>query len=251
MNDDQATEVVRRAAMLERLAEGPAGSGDLEADLAASRSTIHRALDRLSDLRLVERREEGYGLTDTGAVVAAEVTGFRRHLDAVDRVGPFVRDADLDGIDLPLDLLADATVTEPPAGSAHFTVKRIGDLLAESDSLRTFSTVVSPVYVDLCVRHAKRGTTVEAIFDRSVVETLFSEYGTESREAAAEGGLGVRVHDDCPFELFVFDRRVGLTAHDDAGVSHAFVELDGEAAVAWATDLFERYRADAEYVTLF
>lgn len=49
MNDDQATEAVRSAAMLERLAEGPAGSGDPEDDLAASRSTIHRALDRLSD----------------------------------------------------------------------------------------------------------------------------------------------------------------------------------------------------------
>ncbi|ESP88795.1 helix-turn-helix transcriptional regulator [Candidatus Halobonum tyrrellensis] len=251
MNDDDITEVVKRGPMLERLADGPVGSGDLERDLSASRSTIHRVLDRMGDLGVVSRCEQGYELTQMGRLVATRVASVRRELRAIGRAEPFFRDATLDGVDLPLDLLADATVVEPPAGRAHFTVKRVSDLMADAESMRMFSTVVSPLYVDLCVRHAKRGADIEAIFDRAVVDTLFSEYGSESREAAAEGGLCVRAHDCCPFELFVFDRTVGMTAHDDAGVSHAFVELDGEAAVAWATDLFERYAADAEYVTLF
>lgn len=42
-----------------------------------------------------------------------------------------------------------------------------------------------------------------------------------------------------------------MTAHDDAGVSHAFAELRGGDAVVWATDLFERYASEAEYVTPF
>ena len=69
--------------------------------------------------------------------------------------------------------------------------------------------------------------------------------------AAAEGGLHIRAHDCCPFELFVFDRTVGVTAHDGTGVSHAFVETEGEAAVEWANGLFDRYAAEAEYVTRF
>lgn len=59
VNDDGVTEVVKRAATLDRLADGPTGSGELERDLPASRSTIHRVLDRLSDLGIVTRSEEG------------------------------------------------------------------------------------------------------------------------------------------------------------------------------------------------
>lgn len=68
----------------------------------------------------------------------------RRWVDAVDRVRPFVRDADLDGVDLPLDLLADATVTEPSAGRAHFAVEWSRNLFEQYAADAEYVTLFRP-----------------------------------------------------------------------------------------------------------
>ncbi|MFC4359048.1 helix-turn-helix transcriptional regulator [Halobium salinum] len=250
MDDDDITEVVKRAPILDALRDEPQDANRLEERLAFSRSTIHRATNHLADLGLIRKREGRFELTAFGRLVGGRLVDFRRDLDTADRLSPFL-DAVEGTVELPLDGLAEAEVSGPERGRAHVAVKRISDLMAGSESLRTFSGVVSPIYVDICCREAKAGARVRAVFDRRVVDVLFNEYAADYREAIEQGELEVRIHDDCPFELFLFDDRVGMTAHDDAGQVTQFVESDDPSVYEWAEGLFERYRSEAEFATVF
>ncbi|MDS0476727.1 transcriptional regulator FilR1 domain-containing protein [Natrinema sp. 1APR25-10V2] len=103
----------------------------------------------------------------------------------------------------------------------------------------------------MAYEQVQNGSEVVAIFDRQVVEILFSEYGRHAREAARTGCFEVLVYDQCPFELFLCDATVGIAAHDDNGFLRLFVESDDPDVLHWAESLYERYRDRSEYATLF
>ncbi|MDS0294251.1 helix-turn-helix transcriptional regulator [Halogeometricum luteum] len=250
MDDDDLVEVVKRLPILEALRNGPQSAGGLEERLSFSRSTVHRATNALGALGMIRKRDGEFELTSFGRVAVRRLSECRRDLDIADRLSPFLNAVDAD-VAFPVAALSDAAVTSPDRGQAHFAVKRVSDLMRESKSLRTFSAVVSPVYVDICCRQARRGASVEAVFDRRVVDILFDEYGPEAREAIRGGDLEVLICDDCPFELFVFDDCVAMTAHGSGGERTPFVESSNPDLYEWAEDLFVRYKSDAEFATVF
>ncbi|WP_254538016.1 helix-turn-helix transcriptional regulator [Halomarina litorea] len=251
MERDDAPEIIKRAELLSHLREGPADTEALERNSSASRSTVHRAMRSLTEKGLVEDVDGTFGLTGVGEVVAARTDTYLSELESIARLEPLLNVVDADSVDLPLEHLTDATVVRPRAGHPHLAVKRLRDMLADADSMRMFSRVVSPIYVDIANRSVRNGAEIQAVFNREVVDVLFSEYGAESRESARTGRFEVKIHDECPFELFLFDERVGLTAHDSEGLPTAFVETSNPAVAEWAESLFGRYWSDAEYATLF
>ena len=252
MNADLPAEVVTRIALLDRLRDGAHTAGELDAALDVSRATVHRATASLVDQGLLTEGEDGYALTGFGVAVAEEVRAFRANVTTADRLAPFLDAVDPEmATEIPLERFVDARVVKSEPRRAHADVERIRELLADSESFRLFSRVASPVYVDAACCAAVDGRRVDAVFDPEAVEILFNSYADRLREAAAVGDLTVRVYDGCPFELFVFDRAVGVTAHDGQGVQHAFVETDDPAAHEWAERLFDRYVDRAELVTVF
>ena len=252
MNADLPAEAVERVALLDRLRDGAHTAAELDASLDVSRATVHRATASLVERGLLTEDEDGYALTGFGVAVAEEVRAFRANVAVAERLAPFLDVVDPEtAAEIPLERFADARVVESEPRRAHVDVERIRGLLADSESFRLFSRVASPIYVDAAYRAAMDGKRVDAVFDPEAVEILFDGYADRLREAAAVGDLSVRVYDGCPFELFVFDRAVGMTAHDDRGVQNAFVETDDPAACEWAERLFDRYADRAELVTVF
>ena len=252
MNADLPAEAVKRVALLDRLRDGAHTAAELEAALDVSRATVHRATASLAERGLLAEGDDGYALTGFGVAVAEAARAFRANVAAADRLAPFLDAvAPETAAEIPLERFADARVVESGPRRAHTDVERIRELLADSESFRLFSRVASPVYVNAAYRTALDGKRVDAVFDPEAVEILFDRYADRLREAAALGDLSVRAYDGCPFELFVFDRAVGMTAHDDRGVPHAFVETDNPAAHEWAERLFDRYADRAELVTVF
>jgi predicted transcriptional regulator len=249
--DDVPGRLVKRAALLALLREGPRTTAELEAALDLSRSTIHRTTTAFREEGLVSKTDDRFALTGFGRVAAAEVERFRDRVATADRLAPFLTTADVDGPDRPpLEAFADAEVLAADARRAHAPVKRIADRIAATDSLRMFSSVVSPVYLDHLSRAVADGTHAEAVFDARAVEVLFSEYRDGIREAVRTGRFEVFVYDACPFELFVYDGVVGLAAHDE-GVLRAYVESDDPDAVAWAEARYEAVREGASHATVF
>jgi predicted transcriptional regulator len=248
--DSLPVELMRRAELLEELSDGPKTPAQLENGTSLSRSTVHRATGSLVERGVLAEDDGTYELTGLGRVAAGEVLDCRTRVRTADRLEPLLDVTDASEVTLPLAHLAEASVTRPSQAHAHAPTKRITDLLGEADRVRLFSRVVSPVYFDIAYREVQAGTEVAAIFDRRVVEILFSEYGHKARKAARTGRFEVRAHDSCPFELFICDDTVCIAAHDDGSLS-VVVESDDPEVFAWAESLYDRYVDRSEYVTLF
>ncbi|MFC5972186.1 helix-turn-helix transcriptional regulator [Halomarina salina] len=248
--DGLAVEAVTRPDLLDALREGAMTTGDLERMLDCSRSTVHRAVSLLRESGAAVQTDDGYALTGVGRSVAAETRRYRDRLGTAARLGPFLNALPVDAPEPPLDAFADATVTEPDGRRLHPSLSRLRDLVADSDRVRLLSSVISPVYVDLLHEAVLDGARVQAVFDPAVVEIIFEEYAGDVRDAADTGTFEVRIGDDCPFELFVFEQRVALAVHDEAGHLRAFVESSDDDAYAWCERLFDRYHDAADYATV-
>jgi predicted transcriptional regulator len=244
-------ELFRRSELLAALLDGPKTPSELESESSLSRSTVHRATASLTEQEVLAETDGAFALTGFGRAVAREIVECRRNIVTADRLRPLLDEVDLAEVTFPLDHLADARITRPTEAHTHVAVARIADLLADSERIRLFSGVVSPIYLDMAYEEVREGTEVVAIFDRQVVEILFCEYGDDAREAARTGRFEVLTDDSCPFELFLCDGTVGVAAHDEAGGLRLFLESDDDRVYEWAESLYGRVRERSEYVTLF
>lgn len=249
-DDRLAVEATKRADLLGVLGDDPATIGDLEDRLDYSRSTIHRAIESFREQAAVARGEDGYVLTPFGRTLDAETATYREQVATASRLKALLNGLSADAPELPLSAFADASVNVPDGRRLHLSLRRLRALLEECHRVRLFSSVVSPLYVDLLYDSVLDGVDVTAVFDPAVVEIIFEEYAGDVREAAGAGAFEVRIAEDCPFELFVFDETVALATHDETGHLQAFVETSAQDAYDWAERLFEQYHRAADYATV-
>lgn len=249
-DSDFVTEVVARGELLSLLREQPRTGPTLAKHANVSRSTVHRVTETLQELGLVDKPDERFYLTGLGRLVAAEFEQFRRRVETARRLEPFLNTVDPSAVDVPLESFADVTVTAPRPRQAHVGVKRIIELIERSDSLRMFSSIISPLYVDAALAEMLDGMEITVLFDAEVMDIVGTRFAEEARRAFETGRFHVAVVEEVPFELFLFDDRMGMAAHDDAAVARAFVESRAPEARAWAEELFEEYAAGADEVTL-
>lgn len=245
---ESLVEVVRREPLLRALRSAPATPGDLTESVDLSRSTVHRALNSLEEHDLVERFDGEYYLTILGEVVAEEAAEFATQARAAMALEPFLNTIDMNGI--PVEHFVDARITRRKPRQPHASLQRIIDLVEESGSLRMLSTVISPIYVDLGYREMTEGMNIEAVFDRQAIEIMLTQYGDKAYETVTTGRFDLYAHDGLPFELFIFDEKMGMAAHDENGIAQVLVESEAEPAIDWAEDLYARHLAEADPLTL-
>lgn len=239
-------EAVRRAPMLTSLRSDPATPSDLVDELDLSRSTIHRAKESLLELDLIKQSNSYLELTRLGEVFADEIEQFSTQIGTATSLKPLLNT--IGTCKIPLEHFAGAKVTKPASRRPHISVRRIVELIEESDSLRMFSTVLSPIYVDVGYREMTSGMEIQAIFDEQAIDIMLSEYPEKAYETIKTGNFDVYAHDGLPFELFLFDDRMGMAAHDEDGIARVFVECDAPSAIQWAEDRYAHYFSDAESV---
>lgn len=158
----------------------------------------------------------------------------------------FLNAIELNGDRFPIEHFTDARITRRKARQPHNTIHRIIELFENSDSLRMFSTVISPVYVDVGYREMMDGMKITAIFDQEVIDIMLSEYPEKAYETITTGNFEVFAHDGLPFEMFIFDDKIGLAAHNENGNAEVLVECDDPAAIEWAETLYAEHRSRAD-----
>lgn len=248
--NDFVTESMRRGSLLELLYSEPRDARTLADQLNMSRSTVHRTTETLGDLGLIDKPDAQFELTGLGTIVAEEFRQYRRNLETANRLGPFLNTIDTTAVDVPLEHFADATVTRARERHAHVGVKRIIELIERTDSVRMMSGIISPLYVDVARREILNGTDIEVIFDVEVLEIIASQFMTEARDALETGRFHVLAGEAVPFELFLFDDRIGMAAHDESGIARAFVETSSTEALTWAANLYRDYADAADPIDL-
>jgi predicted transcriptional regulator len=246
VSEELLVEVVDRASLFALLREGPHETTEVTEQLDVSRSTVHRATESLSEQGLLRNGDGGLELTGLGRVVAERLADFRAEMAGATRLQPFLNTAEPTDVDVPVSKFDDATVVHPKPRQPHFAVKRLIELVEAADSVRLFTSVISPFYVNVFYREMLDGTEVEAVFDPEVLDIVSAEYADRAGEAAETGRFDILVREGVPFELFVFDDRIGIAAHDEDGIARVFVEAEARQAVEWATDLYESFREQAD-----
>lgn len=248
--DKLLVDVVKRASLFELLHHGPREAKDLVENLDMSRSTLHRTTRSFVESGLLRESDAGFELTGFGRSVADEVTQFRSRVASANKLEEFLNTVEATEVDVPTERFSDADVIHPKPRQPHFAVKRIIELIEQSESVRMFSSIISPFYVDVAYREIMDGTEIDVVFDQQVIDIIASEYADRATEAARTGMFEISVRDELPFELFVFDDRIGMAAHDDNGIARVFVEADSPEAIEWAEDVYQSYRDAADRIDL-
>lgn len=244
-------EAVRRAPLLESLQREPATPGDLQETVEMSRSTVHRAIDSLRDDAIIQQSSGKYELTRLGEILVEELRQFGERTWTARSLTEFLNSVTMDGNGIPVEHLSDATVIRREPRRPHATIHRIMELFERADNVRMFSTVISPIYVDMAYPKLMNGMQIQAVFEREIVDMMLSEFPRKAYETIATGNFDVYAYDDdLPFELFIFDDEIGMAAHNQEGIAEVLIECDDPAARAWAEELYQEHRTEAESLTV-
>ena len=243
-------EAIRRAPLLEYLGCGSANAGEILEGVDMSRSTVHRALDSLSEFDIVQEAGGEYELTEMGRIIVEEMDRFGTRVWTASSLTQFLNSIEMEGTEIPIEYLSDATVTRREPRQPHATIHRIMELFEKANELRMLSTVISPIYVDIGYKQMMNGMAIDAIFEREVVDLMLSEYPEKAYETMAIGNFDIYAHDDIPFELFIFEDRIGMAAHNVQGNAEILIESDDPTVVSWAEDLYERHHTEATSLSI-
>jgi predicted transcriptional regulator len=240
--------LAKRNALLTTLADGPTDQPALRAELGVSRSTVYKSLKELEDFGLVEKRDEGYGLTGFGRLA------WQRHDAYLGRLERLT-DAELllDGLpadrQYPPSLFEHGHIVAPGRNAPERPLERMETMAGAADRLRCLSPAGMPRYLETThERVASTDQTVVLIIESAALSRLADSYG-RFEEAITEPGLIVHTAEEVlPFAVMLFDdETIGLFAYDEGSLLGAAFSSDPDA-VRWGETLFERALERSERV---
>ena len=242
--------VFKRAEFLEALDETPAAKRELVDRLDVSRSTVNRGIWDLEQSGLVGYEDGDYRLTVAGRILYER---HRRYEASVDAVIGSVGLLELLPLSAPLGIEfledADVYVAADPAPSVPVMV--LSRIISGSAGVRVLSrSHAAPKTMD-ALREAIDGRgAAEIVFRDGVYDHVEDAYNWFA-DRVTGGDVRAYRTDDLPYGRIVADHGEqtygSLVVYDGNSIAGVMVN-DTDAAVEWATDVFERYRAAAEPV---
>lgn len=238
--------LLQRTDIMAALSERPRERYELADDLDAAKSTVYKGVSQLEAHGLIERGSDGLHPTLFGGIVyqryshleeAADFESLLSAIPATDAFDPVV----LDG----------ATVVMPDSHSVDRHLLHAERLERDATHIRGFTPLLSSNSVSLYRQKAVEDhADIELVLEADTVRHIASSYPTAAEEIGEQETFQLWVtNEEFPFGLFI------LT--DDGGETHLFVEVVGadglrglisnnsEASLAWAEDVYERYRRAA------
>lgn len=220
----------------------------------ASRTTVSRALQSLSDRGWVAETNGAYRLTRAGQHIATALDRLLDTVEAVTELGEFLRwfPSDVSGPDFLA--ASDVTVTYATDEAPYAPARKQSEILHTADRLRVLLPAVDIESTETLVEQVtERGLDIETTVSPAVESILESEeFAPRVREMIEAGGLSIRVaDDDVPFYLGLSDGgtvQIGLASDD--GLPRALLETTDEQVYAWAEALYSDVRGRTEPKTL-
>ncbi|MFB6133479.1 MAG: helix-turn-helix transcriptional regulator [Halanaeroarchaeum sp.] len=241
--------LAKRFDLLDALAAGPLGKGELEAELDVSRSTIDRAVRSLESENLLKREGGTVSLTLFGRVLLGGYRGFRAGLVNLVDARPFF-DGLGDEASIPFGLFQCADVVTATRRSPHGPIVALQEFLEDANSVQSIVTGVLPEYVrsyhEQVVEH---GMDAEIVVRSPILDELLSTYWNPLRDVLATDRFSIyELQSDPPLSLKIAEMEetteVAVVTYGDQGVS-GFVRSRNADAVEWAPDIYERVKAQA------
>ncbi|MEF8908361.1 MAG: hypothetical protein V5A13_10905 [Haloarculaceae archaeon] len=224
----------------------PLGRYELERQLEASRRTVTRVLDALSERGYIEEGDTGYSLTAFGTSVAASYRDCRQQVDLAAEYRPLLGHLDTRRFDIDPELLEGADLTVASDTSPFVVLNRTLELREGATRVREAAPGIEKQSVEQLAARLRNGDELEmeVILPPDAVETVgegdaFAGDHTVAREADA-----VRFYvAPEPFSVFVgvMDDTAALATGED-GKPLALVESDRPAFREWAEARLDEFR---------
>ena len=247
INTDLLGDIVRHGPVLEVLLEEPLDRREIEACLDISRATSHRYTQWLDEQGFVEKVDGRFQLTWRGTVIAEEVLRFEANVRTAHRMTPLLEAVCEDHRDFVLEPFVDARITVAEPDDPYKPIERFIALVSKSDTFRGFNTThMAPLILGDFHQQVFGETDTEIIYLPHIVERLLKTYPERAQEAIDRGHLALRMRDELPYGLALFDERVGIGGYDETtGLMQVFVDTDAPIAVEWAERVYTSVRADS------
>jgi len=240
----------RLAIMRELVDHDTRSQRTLRAALAASRTTVTRALRSLQDRGWVEQADNGYRLTATGSLIASSVTELLDTVATTAELSVFLRYAPVDELDTELLTTADVTVTTPTDANPYAPARKQTEIVHRADRLRVLlpatdlestRAVTEAVTEDGLELETVVSPSVESMFDTPAFASLVREGMSTGRSAVLVSPT------ELPFYLgLADDDHVQIGVADDEGIPRALLETTDDHVRRWADGVYSEYREAAE-----
>ncbi|MFP8957736.1 helix-turn-helix transcriptional regulator [Natrialbaceae archaeon A-CW3] len=239
-----------RVPILAVLAEQPRDRRELRSVTGASASTVSRTLRAFETRHWITRNGHRYETTQLGSFVAVGVQTLIDRFETERTLREIWEWLPEDLASLPLETIAEATVTTADADDPYRPVTRFRTLLEGTETFRFVGfelALLEPCKDDLCQRIID-GVEAVVIDPPSVVRYIRSTYPALSTRTLESGNLTVLVHDEPPpYGLCLFDDRIGVSSYSpETGAVRALIDSDEPRVRTWAEATFDEYRAAAE-----
>ncbi len=219
--------------------------------LDASRTTIQRNLETLTDRGILRQPGREYVLTAHGTHLATEFLTLLDTAATIERFQPFLRCLDGNAADFDMDALEDAELFTPEDGDPYNMINRHIELLGQTDE----GTAVLPLTGLHAAETARdrvieSGAQFEVVAAPAAVDTYQSapQYQELSQELVDASGWELYEYEGTlPCGICVFDGTVQLLVAED-GQPRAMVESTNEKLRQWAEAKHEHYREQATRV---
>jgi predicted transcriptional regulator len=255
--DDVAylTRSSNRVEVLDLLATGTYSPSELTDVTGASRPTLGRILNEFEERGWTERADDGYEATCAGEHIVAELAPFVDAMEAIRVLGEAVAWLPTDELTIGLWHFRDATVRRPERYDPMDTVDVVTELLRKASEFRVLTHLVAPRPKQRAmldgVASGRLDTTLVLTDDLVGYLRENAERDAWFQEFVAAGARAYRYDESIPCNLFVIDDLVLVgRSRPDSGHPYAFIESDDETVRAWACDLIDDYRADADRIVV-
>lgn len=244
---DVLIDLLRRSPLLEELQGEEYDRRELQDRLEISRATSHRHTKLLSELGVIEKVNGQFRLTESGTLLADACSRFKREAGAALQLAPVleaVRDAP---VHIDNEAFASAIVTSTEHGDPHAPLARFIALVRETETLHALDLdIIAPARLDEIQGCIVGGMETELIGLPDVARDIIDGYPEKCIEACESGYLTVKLVDDLPFALTIFDDRVGIgVCEPDTRILRVFVDTDAASVREWAWSVYEAYDAEA------
>ncbi|WP_255193074.1 tetratricopeptide repeat protein [Natronobeatus ordinarius] len=250
---DAVETLISRLELLDRFCRSPAHIRDITDETGHSRSTVHRAVNELTELGVVTRTDDGIEATITGRIARDQLTSSLADFDDILKARAVLE-----------PLPAQSTITSAAIAGAETILAeeptpyrpadRFHEALADATTFRAvLPTLEESRTIRVLYEHVvTRENRAELVVSQAVFETLRTEFPRRMAVLAESDHCAVHVSDVPEYTLGVLEHRptpgaerttsVHVVVHNDSGGIHGLLVNETERAVSWARDLYERCR---------
>lgn len=246
LDDHEVSKVlIENADLLDALRNGPQHKPALADDLNVSPETVYRKSRKLDELRLLERSNKGYHLTNAGKLhtqIVNDIPSYSKKIYACERLFCEVPNNKIPHY----TVLQDADIFYGKPVAPNQLVKHVETFTDEAENLKIHMPVVLPQYIDILRDHASaKNSTLDLLLSGDVTEHIRREYSDDWNQLIEREQFAIRRSDEkLPYSLLIADcpsPKMLLVTYGRMNGLHGVLQNDTAVSIEWAQQTFHSY----------